>query len=152
MLAIQSAFIAVYDFRTQTIPDLANLMLAGSGILVQLQRPVPFIAIMISMFAFFLFFWSIRTLHWRLTGRIGLGLGDVKMAAAAGAWLPISALPGFIGMAAGTALVAAFAMSLSTRSIQLTRRIPFGPFLALALICCWVLDMATTGWEPIYGF
>lgn len=77
-------------------------------------------------------FWAIGRLYAAWRGVEGLGLGDAKLLAAAGAWL---GPPGL----APTILVAA---TLGLAAAWLTGRrrggdaIAFGPFLALA---CWLL-------------
>ena len=64
----------------------------------------------------------------------GIGLGDAKFLAAAGAWVGWQSLPSLVLIAACTAIV----LILLTRvgkSGDLNRRLPFGPHLALA---AWV--------------
>jgi leader peptidase (prepilin peptidase) / N-methyltransferase len=66
----------------------------------------------------------------------GLGLGDVKLAAAIGAWLPLEAIPSCFGLATGGALVAVMLARLSGQTVMSTTRIPFGAFLCPAL---WIV-------------
>ena len=65
----------------------------------------------------------------RLAGREALGLGDVKLLAAAGAWLGLAALPAFL-IAAG---VTGVLFGVSWRRIKAEAAFPFGPALAIAL-------------------
>jgi leader peptidase (prepilin peptidase)/N-methyltransferase len=69
----------------------------------------------------------------------GLGLGDVKLAAAIGAWLPIDAIPLCFGLATSSALLAMMVARLRGRSVMRTTRIPFGAFLCPAL---WIVFFA----------
>jgi len=69
----------------------------------------------------------------------GLGLGDVKLAAAIGAWLPIDAIPLCFGLATSSALLAVMVARLRGRSVMRTTRIPFGAFLCPAL---WIVFFA----------
>ena len=71
----------------------------------------------------------------RLTGEDGLGLGDAKLLAAAGAWLGWRDLPVLIVLAAVSALVFALAMR--------TRKIPFGPWLAAVFWVLWILRVSS---------
>ena len=68
-----------------------------------------------------------------LKGREGLGLGDVKLAAAAGAWLPVDVIPVCFGLATGGALLTVLLAGCSGREISPTARLPFGAFLCPAL-------------------
>jgi leader peptidase (prepilin peptidase)/N-methyltransferase len=73
---------------------------------------------------------------WR--GRPGLGLGDVKLAAVAGAWLDWFTIVGVIEVAALAAL-AAYAVwrYVLQRPITPTTPLPFGLFLAPAIWAGW---------------
>ena len=63
-------------------------------------------------------------------GRPGLGLGDAKLLAAAGAWLGMQALPSVLLLACGSALLGLLIRGWRTGSLSATSRVPFGPFLA----------------------
>ena len=78
---------------------------------------------------------------WR--GRPGLGLGDVKLAAVAGAWLDWFTIVGVIEVAALAAL-AAYAVwrYVLHRPIAATTPLPFGLFLAPAIWAGWLAEAA----------
>jgi leader peptidase (prepilin peptidase)/N-methyltransferase len=69
----------------------------------------------------------------------GLGLGDVKLAAAIGAWLPVDAIPLCFGLATTSALLIVMFARLRGESMMRTTKIPFGAFLCPAL---WVVFIA----------
>ena len=69
----------------------------------------------------------------------GLGLGDVKLAAAIGAWLPLEAIPLCFGLATGGALLTVMLAHLSGQAVMRTTRIPLGAFLCPAL---WIIYFA----------
>jgi leader peptidase (prepilin peptidase) / N-methyltransferase len=69
----------------------------------------------------------------------GLGLGDVKLAAGIGAWLPVEAIPLCFGLATSSALLAVMFARLGGQSVMRTTRIPFGAFLCPAL---WIVFFA----------
>jgi leader peptidase (prepilin peptidase)/N-methyltransferase len=69
----------------------------------------------------------------------GLGLGDVKLAAAIGAWLPLDAIPLCFGLATSGALMTVVLARLSGQAVMRTTRIPFGAFLCPAL---WIVFFA----------
>lgn len=73
----------------------------------------------------------------------GLGLGDVKLAAAIGAWLPLDAIPLCFGLATSGALAAVALAHLSGRAVVRTTRIPFGAFLCPALWIVFFADSVT---------
>ena len=80
----------------------------------------------------------------RFRGRDGLGLGDVKLAGAAGAWLSLPMLPIAIEIAAITALAAyVFRQRKRARMVRALGRIPFGAFFAPAIWLGWVMDTLT---------
>jgi leader peptidase (prepilin peptidase)/N-methyltransferase len=91
-------------------------------------------------------FWLVREAYFRLRGREGLGLGDVKLAAAGGAWTGWEHLADVVLLAATPAL--AFAMALAAlrrRGLTGTERVPFGAFLAPAIWAVWVLRTNAAG-------
>jgi leader peptidase (prepilin peptidase) / N-methyltransferase len=83
---------------------------------------------------------------WR--GRPGLGLGDVKLAAVAGAWLDWFTIVAVIEVAALTAL-AAFAVwrYVLRRPIVATTPLPFGLFLAPAIWAGWLAEVALARYQ-----
>ena len=81
--------------------------------------------------------------RWR--GRDGLGLGDVKLAAVAGAWLGFVTIFAVIEFAALAAL-GAYAVNgyLRNRPLKATAFLPFGLFLAPAIWIGWLAEMLLT--------
>jgi leader peptidase (prepilin peptidase)/N-methyltransferase len=73
-----------------------------------------------------------------LRGRIGIGLGDAKLLAAAGAWVGIGGLPSVLAGAAIGALVAAGVLVLRGSKLGRYSALPLGPFLALATWVVWL--------------
>ncbi len=86
-------------------------------------------------------FLLVRIAYRRFRGRDGLGLGDVKLAGAAGAWLSLPMLPIAIEIAAVTALAAyVFRQRKRARVLRAAGRIPFGAFFAPAIWLGWIMD------------
>jgi leader peptidase (prepilin peptidase) / N-methyltransferase len=73
----------------------------------------------------------LRMAHQHLRGREGLGFGDVKLAAAVGAWLPLEAIPYCFGLAASAGLIAAALSRPKTPAADI--KLPLGAFLCPAL-------------------
>jgi leader peptidase (prepilin peptidase)/N-methyltransferase len=99
-------------------------------------------------------FWGLRIAYGRLRGREGIGLGDVKLAGAAGVWLDWATMPVAVEIAALAALaVYAVRRFRGGRSVRRTIRLPFGLFFAPAIWIGWLLEsmlplFPTTAWFP----
>jgi leader peptidase (prepilin peptidase) / N-methyltransferase len=88
-----------------------------------------------------LLFLGLRELYLRLRGREGLGLGDVKLAGAGGAWLDWSMMPIAVEIAALGALAYYGVRHVAgVQAIRARSRVPFGLFLAPAIWLAWLLE------------
>ena len=88
-----------------------------------------------------LLFYALRALYRRLRGRQGIGLGDVKLAAVAGAWLDWSTMPIAVEIAALAALgVIGVRHYASGQRLDAALKFPFGLFLAPSIWMCWLLE------------
>jgi leader peptidase (prepilin peptidase) / N-methyltransferase len=87
----------------------------------------------------------LRWVYARIRQREGIGLGDVKLAAAVGAWLPLDVVPLCFGIAASGALVTVLVAHLRGDDVDRAMRLPFGAFLCPAL---WLTFYASRlpGW------
>lgn len=140
LLLLQLLVIGSIDFRRFLIPDWCNALLAVSGLAAgAIFGSFDLVASLMSVLIFGGLFWAIRQLHQRTTGRVGLGLGDVKMAAATGCWIGIEDLSLFLAVASLSGLI--FAAGLGVfRGNERVDRIPFGPFLGAGLMASWLFD------------
>lgn len=147
-LALLMLAIAVVDYRHLLIPNemtatalalaIVNAAVAGTPSVVE-EVATALLRGAVTM----LFFLSLRWLYWRLRGREGLGLGDVKLAFVAGAWLDWTMIPVCVEIAALTALLAYGAWRAAGKQpIGPTSRLPFGLFLAPAIWLAWLLGAA----------
>jgi leader peptidase (prepilin peptidase) / N-methyltransferase len=85
-------------------------------------------------------FWLVREAYRRVRGREGLGLGDVKLAAAAGAWTGWEHLSDVVLLASATALGFSVLLAVGGRKgLSGRERIPFGTFLAPAIWIAWLI-------------
>lgn len=89
-----------------------------------------------------LLFLGLRAGYRRMRGREGLGLGDVKLAGVAGAWLSLLMIPIAIEIAA-LAAIAAYGVRRYAlgRPIDAAAKFPFGLFLAPSIWLGWLIDM-----------
>lgn len=141
ILLLHLAVIASIDFRRFIIPDWCNLGLATSGLAVgQVLGPFDVVSRLISILVFGGLFLSVRHFHQRLTGRVGLGLGDVKMAAAAGCWIGVEDLSLFLAVASLSGLIFVAGLQV-VRGKGKVDRVPFGPFLGAGLMVSWLSDV-----------
>lgn len=69
----------------------------------------------------------------------GLGLGDVKLGAAIGAWLALEAIPWCFSLATSGALLVVMFARLSGEPVMRATKVPFGAFLCPAL---WIVFYA----------
>ena len=131
-LAVWLGLIAVTDRKTLRIPDGLSLPLVAAGLLLAALAPTQVLAAhLIGAGAGFLLMAGFGALHFRLRGIEGLGLGDAKLYAGAGAWLGWEALPWVLLVAAGAGL-------LSALVARKPGQIAFGPWLALGFLLCWL--------------
>jgi leader peptidase (prepilin peptidase)/N-methyltransferase len=89
-----------------------------------------------------LIFLTLYGLYIWLRGREGIGLGDVKLAGVAGAWLDWTIIPIAVQIAALAALAVYLLRQFALRRpMSATARLPFGLFFAPAIWAGWVLEM-----------
>jgi leader peptidase (prepilin peptidase)/N-methyltransferase len=123
--------LTVIDIDTQLLPDDITLFGLWFGLLLSLLYVfvTPQEAI-IGAAAGYLSLWLIYWAFKMVTGKEGMGYGDFKLFALAGAWMGWTALPLVILIASASGAIwgiCSMLLGLSSRD----NPIPFGPFLAL---------------------
>ena len=152
VLALLMALITLIDLKHFLIPDVLSFPAVPLGFIANIAvfHPDDWMAgLTESLLGAALAgggFYLMRAAWFRLRGFEGLGLGDVKLAAVAGAWLgPALLAPTCLAAAlAGLAAVGVAAL-LPGRRIEMRDQIPFGSFIApvVLLFWCWrLLDLA----------
>lgn len=136
--------LAVIDQRHLILPDRLTLPLipAGLGVAYLIDPALldaHLLGGVVGLFAFAL----VAVLYQVLRGREGLGMGDAKLLAGAGAWLGWTALPGVVLLATFSALSLAVLRLVTEENADLTGEIAFGPHLALAFWASWLLGPLT---------
>ena len=130
---------AVLDLRLLVLPDLLVLPLIPAGIALHWAvAPESWIDHAAGAAAGFGVFVAIGLIYRMLRGRDGLGFGDAKLLAAAGAWVSWTGLPSVVFLAALFGLGGVLAATLVRRRPDASREIPFGPCLALAAWVVWL--------------
>lgn len=135
--------IALVDQRKFIIPDLLSLPAIPLGLAaayltfpqdwrVVLQNHLAAAAVAAGVL------FLVRLAYRNMRGIEGLGLGDVKLAAAAGAWLGLEPLPVTLLVATGAALCAVLLQGLrSGGKMTAQTPVPFGSFLAPSILIVW---------------
>jgi len=138
--------LAAIDLRHYLLPDVLTLPLIPAGLAVAYALdPALLPAHALGALLGFAAFAVIGHLYRRLRGRDGLGLGDAKLLAAAGAWLGWAALPSVVVIGAALALAFALAQAQGGAKLALTGKLAFGPHLALAFWLVWLFGPLVVG-------
>lgn len=136
-LAFVSGLLVVsfIDLQHQIIPDVISKPGIGLGIVASFAPGwrVPWADALIGAGAGYGSLLAVRWAYKRLTGKEGMGLGDVKLLAMIGAWMGWRDLP-FVILASSLLgiLIGGTALLVARRGLRV--RIPFGPFLALGAL------------------
>lgn len=152
LLFFAMALITVTDLRHFIIPDVLSLPAIPVGVLanVLVTHDGDWQAGLIDGIAGAVIgggvFLGLRLIYGRVRGVEGLGLGDVKLAAVAGAWLGPSLLAPAC-LAATLAAIAAVLLQAILRPekrIDTRAHIPFGSFIAPTIFVFWTCTILVT--------
>lgn len=140
-LAAILVWLSAIDWRSQILPDTLTLPLLAAGLVLAwalepwaLPERAAAAAVGWGLLGGLAVGWH------RLTGRHGLGGGDAKLVAAAGAWVGLEGMAWVIllGALAGLGFIGTAALVSGGWSPE--RRLPFGPFLAAGFFTVWVIN------------
>ncbi len=143
--------LAVIDARHLLLPDALTLPLVPAGLAAAWAvDPAKLPDHVLGAVAGFLVLAAVGLAYRRLRGRDGLGLGDAKLFAGAGAWVSWQGLPSTLLLAAVGALawhlVGARLTGRRLEGWRLSgRELPFGPYLAAALWLVWLYGPLVAG-------
>jgi len=136
---------AVIDLRHLVLPDVLILPLIPAGLVVHaVIAPDRLPAHAIGAAAGYLGFVAVRAVHAAIRRREGLGLGDAKLLAAAGAWVGWQGLPSVVFLGAMFTLAGLLAMRAAGRDLDVRGEIPFGPALAIGFWLVWLYGPLVT--------
>jgi leader peptidase (prepilin peptidase)/N-methyltransferase len=126
------------DARTLLLPDVITLgaLIGGLAAAPMLDPSQPLQAVASAAARATLATLAVGLLRWSysaMRGREGLGWGDIKLAAAIGAWLPLAVVPMCFALATAAALLAVGLAWLRGHHVCGALKIPFGAFLCPAL-------------------
>lgn len=139
--------ISFIDIKTLRIPDKLSLPLIVMGLaLAVITSRTAALDHAIGAAAAFLLFAGLGEVFFRFRGIDGLGLGDAKLFAAAGAWLGWQNLPLVLLLASVGGLIQALLWQRQKPQSHLA----FGPWIALAMGLVWI-SMHFVGWSGRNG-
>jgi leader peptidase (prepilin peptidase)/N-methyltransferase len=139
LLAAALVALSTIDTLTFELPDVLTLPLAAAGVALHLVAgPAVAAGQAVAALIGYAALAGLSRAYAALRGRAGLGLGDAKLLAAGAAWLGLAALPTVVALAAAAALVTVAVAWLRGGSLSLDARLPFGPYLALAIWLVWL--------------
>lgn len=128
------------DIKTYRLPDVITIPLIAIGFGQAFALSLNLYDSLIGAAAGYLSFVAIEIGFKYLRGKDGLGRGDAKLMAAAGAWCGWVNLP-FVVLIASAAGLAMLLLPSFRQSSQYGR-LPFGPFLALGFFIVWSVSSA----------
>jgi leader peptidase (prepilin peptidase)/N-methyltransferase len=133
--------LAWIDWDHMLLPDVLTLPLVVLGLgVTALREPDQIADHAVAAISGYVAIRAVAAGDRALRGREGIGQGDAKLLAAAGAWVGLGALSAVLLGAALLSLVALIPGALRGDALNRTSEIPFGPGLCLAL---WIVWMST---------
>jgi leader peptidase (prepilin peptidase)/N-methyltransferase len=136
--------LAWIDWEHMVLPDALTLPLIVAGLLATLlSDPTAVTGNAAAAAAGYLAFRAIEIAYRRLRGRDGLGQGDAKLMAAAGAWLGLAPLSMVVFVAAVFGLAIAAGLRIAGQAMHRGSAIPLGPALCAAIWLIWL------GFDPV---
>jgi leader peptidase (prepilin peptidase)/N-methyltransferase len=131
--------LAVIDWHHHLLPDELTIPLIPAGLVtIYLIDGDALPAHAVGAGAGFLSAIIVRQLYFWFRGREGLGLGDAKLLAAAGAWVSWVGLPTVVFVGAMMGLTVVSLTALRARTPSLSDRVPFGTYLCAGIWLVWL--------------
>lgn len=133
------------DVEHMMLPDVLTLPLLLAGLGATLLLDAPDVADhALGAVLGYVAFRAVAAGYRAWRGRDGLGGGDAKLLAAAGAWLGWQALPWVVLEASLAGIGAALIARLLGHRISGATALPFGPFIALGIWLVWLYGVPMT--------
>ncbi|MGD2124706.1 MAG: prepilin peptidase [Desulfobacteraceae bacterium] len=147
MFSASLVTISFIDLHNKIIPDVISLpgILAGLAVSFLRWTPISWTDSLIGIVGGGGFLYLVAAFFERLTGRQGMGGGDIKLLAMMGAWMGWQALPFILLISSLTGTLIGGGSLLIARQGMRTR-IPFGPFLALGALIYFFFGYELVSW------
>jgi len=121
------------------LPDALTLPLLAFGLILEVANSSEqFVAHVLGAIAGYAAFKVVALGYRALRGRDGLGGGDAKLLAVAGAWVGWTELPDVVFLAALFGIAGAAILRVRGHALSSVTAFPFGPYLAIAL---WIVHL-----------
>ena len=131
--------LAALDMKYFLLPDFLTLPLIAAGLLANaLLDHLSLFDHALGAALGYAFVRLLRFAYRSIRGREGMGLGDAKLLAAAGAWVSWTGLPSVLVIASLLGLVGVLTQLLRGRRIDPAQHVPFGAFLGAGLWLVWL--------------
>ncbi len=131
--------LSLIDLKSMRLPDGGTLPLILAGLaLSAIGETGPLWLHLLGAALGYAALAGLGAVYERLRGEPGLGLGDAKLLAAAGAWVGVQALPSVMLIACVCALAMAAVLARRDRELGWRSAIPFGPALAIGFWITWL--------------
>ncbi len=131
--------LSLIDRRHLVLPDALTLPLIVAGLAVAWAiDPAKLVDHGIGALIGYLVIVACAAAYRRWRKREGIGFGDAKLFAAAGAWIGWQGLSSVLLLAAAAGLAAALIEARLTGRLAADRERPFGPYIAGALWLTWL--------------
>jgi leader peptidase (prepilin peptidase) / N-methyltransferase len=144
--------IAVIDADRFIIPDAISLPAIPAGLIAVWllsdagEAPANVLANCVAATVGLVALYALREAYFRMRGRHGLGLGDVKLVAAAGAWTGLEGLSQVLLLSCVLAMIYVALLAVRNRSaVGPTTAVPFGVFLAPSIWLVWGANAVLAG-------
>lgn len=132
--------LALVDYQAKLLPDVLTIPLVWAGLVLQLFPATASVGLemgLIGAVAGYMPLWLLAQVYRVIRGRDGLGMGDLKLLAAMGAWSGPWILPQVVFLAALMAIVIYLIGHFFLKSeTGFHEQRPFGPWLILAYFAC----------------
>lgn len=132
------AAVAIIDLRTMRIPDLLNLLVVASGLGATAILGGSLLNSAIGIVAGYGAMWGVSEGYRAVRGADGIGMGDAKLLAGAGAWLGWAGLPFVVLIASSVGLAWVALKRLAGRTVSARDALAFGPFLCVGMFVVWL--------------
>jgi len=131
--------LAWIDWRHFILPDVLTLPLIPIGIgVIWLSSPINLLPHIIAAVVGYTSLWLVAMVYKSRRGRDGLGMGDAKLFAAAGAWVGLSGLISVLLIACLSALSYVLVKRLLGHKLSHDMPISFGSFLCIGMFFTWL--------------
>ncbi|MAP95811.1 MAG: hypothetical protein CMK07_12745 [Ponticaulis sp.] len=140
ILAVSLLALIWTDFRHFRLPNLITipLMLAGLAFVI-FERPSEAILHLVGAATGYVVIWLLNNTFRLLTKKNGIGMGDAKLFAAAGAWFGVLSLPVVFLSASLLGIIFTVTINVAFHNVRTRTKqfVPFGPAIALTIWLIW---------------